>query len=256
MQIYLAGGGCYVKDKTYWLNQKEEFYKRINILESFYYIEDWQIELIHKFKNFMLDSGAFTFMQNRNINTNFEEYSKKYADFIKLNNIDLFFEMDIDLIVGYKEVKRLRSLIENRTQKLPIWVMQQGRTFNDFKDALKKYNYFAIPLSGASAYSKNRKKMIAEINYLCDIVHKEGKKIHGLGFTKVNLKDYRFDSVDSTAWTYGNRGKFIYEFNGETMITHSLMYKNNKIKAKETAIHNFMEWVKWSEHLERTKQTI
>ena len=35
---------------------------RVNMLESFYYVQDWQTRNIHRFKRFLLDSGAFTAM--------------------------------------------------------------------------------------------------------------------------------------------------------------------------------------------------
>lgn len=34
------------------------------ILESFYYVQDWQLPMIKNADDFLLDSGAFTFMEN------------------------------------------------------------------------------------------------------------------------------------------------------------------------------------------------
>lgn len=256
MKLYMAGGVQGNLGKWFWDNMNlyltttKEFHSRLNILESFYYIKPWQIELIPKFKSFMLDSGAFTFMQNKNIKSDFEKYTYAYCEFINKHGIKLFFEMDIDLIVGLKEVNRLRKIIEKETGKLPIWILQQGRTLDDFKTALSKYDYFAIPLSGATGFSSQRRAMIPEINHLCSMAHSKNKKMHGLGFSGVRLKEYKFDSVDSTAWTYGNRGKFLYEFQNGVMNRHHMTHQTNKLKARETAIHNFMQWVKWGECLE------
>jgi hypothetical protein len=82
------------------------------------------------------------------------------------------------------------------------------------------------------------------------MAHRENARIHGLGFTLTSgLKDYKFDSVDSTAWLYGNRGGFLYMFNGKDIIKYDKP-KGTRLKSKETAIHNFWEWVKYSEYLE------
>ena len=48
-------------------------------------------------------------------------------------------------------------------------------------------------------------------------------------------------------------GKFIYEFIGGKLLKHQMDHKSNRLKPRETAIHNFLEWVKWSEYLEQQK---
>src|SRR5574343_1975682 len=181
MIIYIAGGVSGNLNKDYWYNfmnihlaagnegSKAPLLERVNLLESFYYIRDWQIPLIHKCKSFMLDSGAFSFMLNPNIKINWEEYLVKYAKFINDNNIDLFFELDIDAVVGVKETTKLRDKLIDLTGKKPIWVLQQGRSLDDFKKALKEFPYVALSLSGKTALSKKRRGLKNEINMLCDI---------------------------------------------------------------------------------------
>ena len=60
MKIYLSGTGLVKKS---FIDNKIKL-DELNILESFFNIREWQIPLIPKFKNFMLDSGAFTFRHN------------------------------------------------------------------------------------------------------------------------------------------------------------------------------------------------
>ena len=43
MKLYLAGEGCYVKDKGTWENWPKN---DLQILESFYYIKPWQLPFI------------------------------------------------------------------------------------------------------------------------------------------------------------------------------------------------------------------
>lgn len=248
MKLYLAGDGGVFNNRELMETSEETFLKRINCLESFYYIADWQIPIIPKFKSFMLDSGAFTFMQNKKIKLDFEKYTYKYCEFINKNNIDLFYELDIDSVVGLKEVERLRKILERETSKkcIPVWHRSRGKQY--FIDMCKSYDYVAI---GGFVSKEIQQKDYKIINYLCDIAHGHKAKIHGLGFTKVNLVDYKFDSVDSTAWTYGNRGKFLYEFNGKIIVKLKMDHNPKRLKPRETAIHNFNEWLKYSEHLEK-----
>ena len=75
-------------------------------LQSMFYIDDWELEYIHQFEFFMLDSGAFTFMNNRNHSSiDFDKFVADYANFINKNNIDNFIELDIDSIVGLQRVE-------------------------------------------------------------------------------------------------------------------------------------------------------
>lgn len=254
MKLYLASNDGYViKSKTYLQNMSDDFLKRLNILESFYYIKEWQIPLIKKFNSFMLDSGAFTFMQNKKSGTDYDKYTYKYCEFINKNKIKLFFEMDIDSVVGIKKVEQLRKIIEKETGKqcIPVWHRSRGKQY--FEKMCKEYSYIGI---GGFVSKEIRGNQYGIINYLCDFAHKHNCKIHGLGFTKQNLTEYKFDSVDSTAWTYGNRGKFIYEFNGKDMIKHSMNHQSNRLKPRETAIHNFNEWIKWGEYLAVKKNNL
>ena len=107
----------------------ENIAARTNILESFYYIADWQTRNIHNFKSFMLDSGAFTFVYGSKVDVDIAEYFDKYKQFVKHNDIDLFFELDIDEMVGYDEVLRYRKELERFTGKqcIPVWHINRGK---------------------------------------------------------------------------------------------------------------------------------
>lgn len=99
------------------------------ILESFYYIQEWQLPLIKNAKMFLLDSGAFTFMNSqKDKEINWDVYIERYAKFINDNNIEYFFELDIDVVVGLKEVERLRNKLEKLTNKkcIPVWHKSRG----------------------------------------------------------------------------------------------------------------------------------
>ena len=70
-----------------------ELNKELFILQSFAYInEDKEIiPWIHKFKGFLLDSGAFTIFTQKSNKMNFEEYLNKYIKFINDYDVKQFF---------------------------------------------------------------------------------------------------------------------------------------------------------------------
>lgn len=178
----------------------------LNILESFYYVRNNRYfpKLYPYFENFMLDSGAFTFMQDSKITLDWMKYTEDYADFINKYDVQLFFELDIDKIVGLEKVEILRNRLEQLTGKKPIPVWHETRNKAYWLDMCKNYPYVAI---GGLALSKGNKKKKLEsyLPYFIETAHKNNAKIHGLGYTSIEkLKQLHFDSVDSKAWLHGN----------------------------------------------------
>lgn len=245
--IYIAGEHS-VKNGT-----KIQSWQGLSILESYYYLrKNTNFErLLHTIPmNFLLDSGAFTFMQGNHGKVDISDYVNGYAEFINKHDIKLFFELDIDSVIGLEKVEQIRNRLEMLTGKKPIPVWHIGRGKQYFLDMCKAYPYVA--LGGIVS------KEITNYEYFPWFIseaHKAGAKIHGLGFTQLaSLRKYRFDSVDSTAWLYGNRGGYLYRFNPRIA---GLMEKitapagKGRLKSNESAMHNFKEWVKlsnWAEH--------
>lgn len=221
------------------------------ILESFYYADKDEIQkLMPYFGDFLLDSGAFTFMENSKIRADWDEYVERYADFIKSYRVDKFFELDIDSVVGYKEVLRLRNKLERLTGKrcIPVWHLSRGK--NEFLKMCDEYSYVAI---GGIVSGEIKSNQYKHFTWLINEAHKRNAKIHGLGFTNLEgLKKYHFDSVDSTAWTTGNRFGHIYKFNGKaiTKVNKPEGTRVPKEKVRELAVNNFVEWCKFQQYAE------
>ena len=108
MKIYLAGVAPWRNEGIYDAPIKKH---SPFILESFYYVDQLTEKLIPYLGDFLLDSGAFTFMQSSKNHVEWEEYIERYADFINRNNIKKFFELDIDSVVGYKKVLEYRPCL-------------------------------------------------------------------------------------------------------------------------------------------------
>lgn len=103
-----------------------------NLLQSFAFInQKFAFERIknnHRYRDFILDSGAFTYMNGKDgSNVNWDLYVEKYAQVINEYDIDKFIELDIDSVVGLLEVERLRKKLEQLTNKQPIVVWHKSR---------------------------------------------------------------------------------------------------------------------------------
>ena len=239
MKIHLAGSGW----DYLWVDS--DFFN-FNRLESFYYIEK-EKEYIHKYDNFLLDSGAFTFMNNAKGNINWDEYIEKYANFISQYNVKYFFELDIDSIVGINEVERLRHKLEKQTNKqcIPVWHKSRGKDY--WLRIVKEYSYVAI---GGLVTKEITRSEYKYFPWFLNEAKKQDCKVHALGFTNLEgLKKYPFYSVDSTSWLSGNRFGATYTFDGKTLKKQDKK-QGQRVKTHETARHNFYEWIKFSKYAE------
>lgn len=239
LKIFLAG--AYSRDK-YIPNITDSKY----ILESFYYFKDWQIPLIKNCEMFLLDSGAFTFMNSKNGNCNFDEYLTRYIEFINKYDVKYFFELDVDCITGYEKVKEMRQRLEKETGKkcMPVWHKLRGK--DEFLKMCDEYDYVAI---GGIVTKEITKEQYPVFNWFINEAHKRGCKIHGLGFTSITeLPKYHFDSVDSTCWLSGGRFGHLYCFQNGVMKT--IKQKSKRAINYKLDRHNFNEWLKFQKYAE------
>lgn len=225
----------------------------INVLESYYYLRKNEnfMPLVRYFGSFLLDSGAYTFMAGSHKGgCDWDAYVSEYADFINRHDVKLFFELDIDSVVGLAEVERLRYKLERMTGKKPIPVWHKNRGKEYFVKMCEEYPYVAI----GGIVTKEIPRAIYEkaFPWFINTAHKHKAKIHGLGYTTVaNLQKYHFDSVDSTAWLYGNRGGYLYKFNPRTGLMEQMSKEGCRLKARGGAVNNFNEWVKFSKYADK-----
>lgn len=245
MKIFLAGSGSVSNDLNYY-----NFYR----LESFLLMNKKNIPLIKKYKGFILDSGAFSYMNGKDsIGIDWDEYIEKYANFIKTYNIKNYMELDIDVVVGTKEVERLRNKLEMLVgwQCIPVWHKFRGRDY--WLKMVKDYDYVAI---GGIVTKEIKPKEYKYFHWLLKEAKKQNCKVHGLGFTNLKgVKEYPFYSVDSTSWLSGNRFGAVYKFNGETLLKYNKS-KGLRVKTKKTGENNFLEWCKFADYMESYKHYI
>ncbi len=107
----------------------------------------------------------------------------------------------------------------------------------------KEYPYVAL---GGIAIKEIPRDIYEKVfPWFIKTAHEYDAKIHGLGYTSIEgVHKYHFDSVDSTAWLYGNRAGYLYKFNPRTG-TLDKFQRDGRLKAKEGALFNFNEWIKF-----------
>lgn len=216
------------------------------ILESFFYVDEDTERLLPHFGDFLLDSGAFTFMSGTVGNIDWDGYIKRYADFIVRNDIKKFFELDIDSVVGYAKVKEFRRELEKLTSRpcIPVWHVSRG--MDEFRRMCDEYSYVAI---GGIVSKEIKPDKYNLLPVLIKEAHKRKAKIHGLGFTALNwLPICHFDSVDSTAWTTGNRFGYLYYFDGKTMKKKDAPKGHKLGDSRAAALNNYVEWLKFQKY--------
>lgn len=248
MKIFLAG-----------LNARPSFFNEAGsekiprfCLESFYSFKKWEHHIIHEADEFILDSGAFTYMQKNNVSdVNWFAYAEEYANFVLENNIRNYVELDIDSIIGYEKVLELRKFLEDKTNRpcMPVWHLWRGK--DDFKRMIEEYDYaciggFVSNAGGGILTSANKMKYIA---HFISEAHSNNCRLHGLGCTRTSsLTKLKFDSVDSTSWLSGARYGQIHQFDGKRIKVYP--------KPKNTRIKNYMaldtfnlrQWQKYQDY--------
>lgn len=222
------------------------------ILESFMYLKSKRkatldyIDWCLKADEFLLDSGAFTFMNKSKKASDYSsdalrKYIDDYIEFINKYDIKNFFEMDIDCIVGYEKVKEIRKYIEDKTNKRVVPVWHKSRGMKEFHNMCKEYKYVAVGGIAAKEIKPSEYDFLCE---LCNIAHSYGCKIHGLGYSPLSVLNERkcpFDTIDSTTWI-GHRFGHYFNFKDKKLYKE----KDNNLNWRELDINSFSSWVEFS----------
>lgn len=212
------------------------------ILTSFYYFKD---ALPYQPQIHLVDSGAFTFFSSGK-KFDVDKYVGEFINYINEFDIKYFFELDIDVLVGYDKVLEIRKRIENGTNKkcIPVWHYFRGK--DEFIKMCKEYEYAAI--GGIASKEKIARYPEFYIKFN-KIANSYGCKLHGLGLTGKIINTAGFYSVDSTSWKSGRRFAQIHKFNGEFI---KITSKKDKRLVDYNGLdnHNLNEWLKYQKYLE------
>ena len=205
----------------------------------------------HKYKDFILDSGVFSFLNGKNTeNIDWEEYVSAYGNFVKKHNIQNYVEVDVDRFIGLDGVEKLRVQLEKIVgwQCLPVWHM--NRSYDKWLEICRDYKYVCF---GAFLTDNLDKSKFTYINKFLYDAKRYDCKVHGLGFTYFKfLEKLKFYSVDSSSWNAPLRfGGFYFQFTGKKLEKTRLGSQYRISNRREFAIHQFMEWVKYGKYAEK-----
>lgn len=145
-------------------------------------------------------------------------------------------------------VEELRKLHDAKSGRKPIPVWHKSRGKEYFVEMCKNYPYVAIGGIVTKEIPINKYEKL--FPWFVKTAHKYGCKIHALGYTNIRgLHTYHFDSVDSTAWLYGNMSGSIYKFNAKNgTMDKTKAPEGKKLRSKLVAAHNFGEWVRFMKY--------
>lgn len=239
------------------VNTYPEEIKKINpkyILMSFADGERNCLEVLGycKKENFLLDSGAFSYMNGKSATKeSLEEYLEKYIEFINKYDIKYFFQLDIERLFGMEYMLMLTERLEKKTGKKCIPVWRNLRGVEHWKYLCDNYKYIAI----GDMVLYFDKKNIPFYKKLLAYAKKRGVKVHGLGFTKTSiLQEFDFYSVDSTSWKMcAIRGNTIVKFKDGRIKNEKNLKSEFKLNQSKIALNNLNEWVKYQKYMDRKR---
>ncbi|EAD2410196.1 hypothetical protein DTQ80_14955 [Listeria monocytogenes] len=246
MKVFLSGLESSEKnilDQLLEKNQKIPF-----SLCSYYYTRNKEtfFSKLNKVSNeILVDSGAHSFQKGKKVE--WEEYTKTYANWIKKvdnNKILGYFEMDVDNIIGYEEVLKLRKILDNSSDKIiPVW--HKNRGIDEFKRMCVETKGEIVAITGF----KNGDIKDEHYSLFLKYAWEHSKKVHCLGMTRIKILDRTpFNYVDSSTWKQaGNFGEF-RKFQDGKIKTYSV---KGKYKTEELDLLNFQEFIKMSEYYNR-----
>lgn len=181
------------------LNENIKF--KYNLM-SFFYIQDRNYEFVEKLRDkselILVDSGAHSFQKGKKVD--WEQYTRQYAEFIKKfdrPNVLGYFEMDVDNIIGYDNVLKLRKILESVSDKIiPVW--HKNRGIEEYKKMCQDYAGKVIAVTGFKNEDIKDEQYLSFLKY----AKKYNCKVHCLGMTRKKVLDkVPFDYVDSSSWS-------------------------------------------------------
>jgi len=224
---------------------------------------------------FFLDSGAFTYRNNRNLSkippqAYFEQYKQFLMDFGDIFDVIAEFDVDGGTIKGVGEIgleqvdswtNELLAIPWLAKKVIPVYSMDRG-------DA-----WYQAWLGDVSSPYVGISSSVANPGGLIGRAHRWGKWIHGFGITsfKTLLKYLHFDSVDSSSWLQANKYGKTSVFVGNKFHTFDFKRKKERMRYKktfyerwgldfsriwqddveETRLGSIIAWREYAEHLER-----
>lgn len=145
----------------------------------------------------LMDSGAFSLQKGSKVE--WDKYADAYADFIKQYdrpNVLGYFELDVDNLIGYDNVLKLRKRLESVTDKIiPVW--HRNRGIDEYKKMCRDYAGKIVAIASVGNHDVREEQYIMFLKY----ARQCGCRLHCLGMTRARVLDHvPFDFTDSSSW--------------------------------------------------------
>lgn len=256
MRLYLAGAIEHAM--VFEENRRKDFLTDLNVLISYAYVTKACPQYYECCKNILMDSGAFSVMNNKKMRDKFNpmEYCKKYAEHVKEYNIKDFVELDIESIYGFEIYRDCLHQLQDITGREPIYVFHKWRGIDYFRELVKQKNYIAL---GDVSVGAGSRELYKYFPWFIEEAHKNNCKIHGLAFTALkDLQFMNFDSVDSSSWAGGAKFAKPYRFNGREVVSYQLTRTETRDipTASTFQRHDLVEWKKLSQYYDKEYEPI
>jgi hypothetical protein len=210
-----------------------------NILMSYYYIKRRKVnieEVLSEFPNMVVDSGAFTLMQQSGSLSvaEHEEFLAGYFDFLQ-EHVGKFYwvaNYDVDILVGHRQVYAWNEKFEDlERQGQPVCYVAHPRDYADLhmEDYMRRYAYIGI-----ADYVRNGKEDVGYNERAYVLAVKNKKRIHNFGMTNFsNFGQFPPFTCDSTTWIGGPKFGSTYVWNGAFFQTIPYTHKHFRIQYKQ-----------------------
>lgn len=198
--------------------------------------------------DFMLDSGAYTFITGKESPDILDDYMSKYVDFLKRNRhrYHMYVEMDLPKVVGPEKYANL--LLTFKAANLHPMRVWHPSTPESFEELCWNNDYVGISYKDIKDPAWLEKKLL--------VANKLGCKIHLFGYTSLDgLSRIRHIpsaySCDSTSWLSGVQYGRIQIYLKNSKILKTLPKDGIKNKSNEELLFlNVDAWAQWGDELE------
>lgn len=237
MRIFLSG--LEASGEFEYINNAIPHYKYI--LCSYYYLKQPIFQkILAKSELMLIDSGAHSFQKGKQVD--WVDYTRRYAQWIEENDnpkILGYFEMDVDNIIGYSDVLKLRKILEAKSNKIiPVW--HKNRGISEFKKMCQDYSGRLIAITGFKNEDIKDSQYIQFLKY----AKQYNCIVHCLGMTRRKVIDsVPFDCVDSSTW----KRRALYGCIGNRKVTKEFSKSNRETVLVEA----FKYYISLQEHYER-----
>lgn len=221
-----------------------------NLMSYYYARKDEAAETAEKIRDgselVLIDSGAHTMQKGARVD--YDRYTEEYAEWIRgfdRPNVLGYFEMDVDNIIGYDAVLRLREKLMKRCgcpeKIIPVW--HRNRGVEEFKAMCAERKGGIVAITGF----RNDDVRDEQYPMFLKCAWQAGCELHCLGMSRSGIMDkVPFDYCDSSTWghcvTYGRSLDGSKYKRCKSKDDYTAQFTDSYLKAMEVQQRYYLKW--------------